>query len=272
MRPVPARIPLGRATLLLPAGTLTLFLGLPVAALLLRALLDGSLGAAAATPTVMDGLVLSFTTTAFSLALTVTLGTPLAYLLARRPIRGKRLIEAVLDLPIVLPPAVAGLALLLLLGRRGPIGELLHGAGVEVAFTPAAVVLAQLFVSAPFFVRSARVGFGAVERELEDAARVDGAGEGRVFLSVTGPLAAPAMSAGLVMAWARALGEFGATILFAGSIAGRTETLPLVVYAEFGSSLQASLGAAAVLVIAALVVLLVIRTIGWRPVVALRGL
>ena len=172
----------------------------------------------------------------------------------------------------MLPPAVAGLALLLLLGRRGPIGSVLYEAGVEVPFTIVAVILAQIFVSAPFFIRAARAGFSDVPRELEDAARVDGAGDWSVFRNVAVPLAGSALAAGTVMAWARALGEFGATIMFAGNIVGRTQTLPLFVYAEFQSSLDASIAAGAILVVVALVVLVVVRLLGWGSVSAMRSL
>jgi molybdate transport system permease protein len=168
---------------------------------------------------------------------------------------------------------VAGLALLLLLGRRGWLGAPLESLGIGIPFTTLAVVLAQTFVAAPFFVRAARSGFATVDRDLEDAARADGAGEWSVFRRVTLPLAAPAMAGGLVMTWARALGEFGATIMFAGNIAGRTQTLPLVVYGEFqGNDLDASIAAAAILVLAALGVLVAVRGLGWRRALDVRSL
>ena len=192
--------------------------------------------------------------------------------LARRQFRGKWLVEAIVDLPIVLPPAVAGLALLLVLGRRGLLGSALDAAGIDVAFTTAAVIVAQTFVSAPFFVRSARAGIAAVDRDMEDAARVDGASELGLFRAITIPLAAPALAAGLVMCWARALGEFGATIMFAGNVAGRTQTLPLLVYGEFqAGDLDASVAAAAILVVAALGVLLAVRVFHWGRVLDIRS-
>jgi molybdate transport system permease protein len=201
----------------------------------------------------------------------VLVGLPLAIVLARRRFRGQWLVETIVDLPIVLPPAVAGLALLLVFGRRGLVGEQLQAGGIDIAFTTAAVILAQTFVSAPFFVRSARAGIAAVDRDLEDAARVDGASEARLFLAVTVPLAGPALAAGLVMTWARALGEFGATIMFAGNVLGRTQTLPLVVYSEFqGGDLDASIAAAAILVVAALGVLVAARAFRWGRVLDVR--
>jgi molybdate transport system permease protein len=247
-------------------------LGLPVLVLVGRAVLGGSFVAVAGLPAVLDALVLSLVTTAVSLLLTVVVGTPLAFVLARRSFRGSGLLETAIDLPIVLPPSVAGLALLLLLGRRGLLGEPLAILGLEIPFTTLAVVVAQTFVAAPFFIRSARAGFAAVDRDLEDAARVDGASERQVFRTVTAPLAAAALAAGLVMSWARSLGEFGATIMFAGNVQGRTQTLPLVVYAEFqAGDLDASVAAAAILVLAAFGVLVAVRFLRWGRAIDARG-
>ena len=254
------------------AGLFALFLGLPVATLVARAILDGSLRVALASPEVLDALWLSLITTATSLVITVVLGLPLAVVLARRQFRGKGLVEAVVDLPIVLPPSVAGLALLLVYGRRGLLSAPFQLLGISVPFTTVAVVLAMTFVSAPFFVRSARIGIASVDRDLEDAARVDGASERHLFRSVTVPLAGAALAGGLVMAWARSLGEFGATIMFAGNVQGRTQTLPLVVYSEFqGGGLDASIAAAAILVLAAFGVLVAVRVFHWGRVLDVRG-
>ncbi len=247
-------------------------LGLPVAALVARALLNGSLAAAAGMPVVVDALLLSLATTTASLVLMVVLGTPLALLLARRRFRGSVLLETMIDLPIVLPPSVAGLALLLLLGRNGVLGPALRVLGVELPFTTAAVVVAQCFVAAPFFIRSARTGFAGVDHDLEDAARVDGAGELALFARITVPLAGTALAAGLVMSWARALGEFGATIMFAGNVEGHTQTLPLVVYSEFqAGNLETSVAAGAILALAAFGVLVAVRLLHWGRVLDLRS-
>ena len=265
----PAR---GAGPLVAMAALLALFLGLPVLTLLVRAVLDGSLAGAVVSPVVIDALSLSLMTTAISLALTVTFGVPLAFVLARRRFPGKGLLEAVIDLPIVLPPSVAGLALLLVFGRRGLLGPPFDLAGISVPFTIVAVILAQTFVSAPFFVRSARTGFAGVDRDLEDAARVDGASERQLFRTITVPLAGAALAAGLVMSWARSLGEFGATIMFAGNVEGRTQTLPLVVYGEFqGGNLDSSIAAAAILVLAAFGVLVAVRVMHWGRVLETRG-
>jgi len=255
------------------AALFTIFLALPVLTLIGRALLGGALLDVAASSALVAALALSLGTTAISLLLTVGFGLPLAVVLARRTFRGKWLLEAIVDLPIVLPPAVAGLALLLVLGRRGLLGGLVDATGLDIAFTTAAVIVAQTLVSAPFFVRSARAGIAAVDREMEDAARVDGASELGLFRAITIPLAAPALAAGLVMCWARALGEFGATIMFAGNVAGRTQTLPLLVYGEFqAGDLDASIAAAAILVVAALGVLLAVRLFHWGRVLDLRSI
>jgi molybdate transport system permease protein len=248
------------------------FLALPVITLLGRALLGGALEDVVGSSALFTALALSLGTTAISLGLAIIVGLPLAVLLARRQFRGKWLVEAIVDLPIVLPPAVAGLALLLVLGRRGLLGGALDTAGIDVAFTTLAVIVAQTFVSAPFFVRSARAGIAAVDHDMEDAARVDGASELGLFRAITIPLAAPALAAGLVMCWARALGEFGATIMFAGNVAGRTQTLPLLVYGEFqAGDLDASVAAAAILVVAALGVLLAVRVFHWGRVLDVRS-
>jgi molybdate transport system permease protein len=255
----------------LVSAVFLLFLALPVAAILARPVASGAIGAALTSGAVIDALVLSLATTAVSLVLAVALGTPLAWLLARRPFRGNGLVDALVDLPIVLPPAVAGLGLLLVFGRRGFLGGPLDAAGLAIPFTTVAVVLAQAFVAAPFFVRAARAGFASIDRDLEDSARVDGAGELAVFRLVTVPLAAAALGAGVVMTWARALGEFGATIMFAGNVAGRTQTLPLAVYSEFQSDLEVSIAAAAILVLAAFGVLAAVRIFHWRRAIDLRS-
>jgi molybdate transport system permease protein len=262
----------GDGVVLLVAAVFALFLGLPVVALIVRAVLNGALGIALTSEVVLTALWLSLVTTAISLLLTIVIGMPLAFVLARRAFPGRWFVEAVVDLPIVLPPSVAGLALLLVFGRRGFIGESLAVAGIEIPFTIVAVILAQTFVAAPFFIRSARAGLAGVDREIEDAARVDGASEPYLFRRVTIPLAATTLAAGIVMSWARALGEFGATIMFAGNIAGKTQTLPLVVYSEFqAGDLEASVAAAAILILAAFGVLVAVRVLHWGRVLDLRG-
>ena len=263
----------GNRSLIALAGLSALFLSLPIVVLVARAIFDGSLARALTAQVVLSALALSLATTAISLVITVAFGLPLAYVLARRRFRGAGLVEAIVDLPLVLPPAVAGLALLLLLGRRGFLGGPLDAIGIEIPFTTLAVILAQTFVSAPFFIRSARTGIASVELDLEAAARVDGASDIEVFRHITVPLAGSALAAGLVMSWARSLGEFGATIMFAGNIEGRTQTLPLVVYGEFqGGDLDGSIAAAAILVLAAFGVLVAVRLLHWGRALDIRSL
>jgi len=252
---------LGAVALLLAATAMAAFLVAPIVWLLALAA-TGSLGSALANPTVLDALGLSLASTLISLIVIVALGTPLAWLMARSTGRIAQLASTAVDLPLVLPPAVAGLALLLLLGRRGPVGGLLEDLGLGVAFTSAAVVLAQTFVAAPFFIRSVRTGFAGIGHEIRDAARIDGADEWAAFIHIGIPLATPALATGAVLAWTRALGEFGATIFFAGSLPGVTQTLPLAVYSAFQADLEASIAAAAILVAAAAVVLGGLRLLG----------
>ena len=263
----------GGPAILALAALGVLFLGLPVVILVVRSIANGALASAFRDETVIEAFKLSMVTTAVSLVLTVVFGLPIAIVLARRRFRGSSLVEAVIDLPIVLPPSVAGLALLLAFGRQGFLGGALHAFGIEIPFTTAAVVIAQTFVSAPFFILSARTGIASVDRDLEDAARVDGATEARLFRSITIPLASTALTAGLVMSWARSLGEFGATIMFAGNVEGQTQTLPLVVYSEFqGGDLDTTIAASAILVIAAFAVLVAVRWLHWGRVFELRGI
>lgn len=263
----PARPRSAARLALVAVATVTLvFLGLPVVALLWRGIAAGGLAAAPA-GAIATALGLSLVTTAVSLPIVILLGTPLAWLLARVPFRGRAIAETLVDLPIVLPPSVAGLALLLAFGRKGVAGPALELAGVAIPFTTLAVIVAQVFVALPFYVRATRAGLASVERELEEAAAIDGAGEAQVARHISLPVAAPALAAGILLAWARALGEFGATIMFAGSLPGRTQTLPLLVYAELQDSTDAAVAAACVLVLAALVVLAAVRRTAWRAVI-----
>jgi molybdate transport system permease protein len=244
---------------LLPALALTAFLALPLIGLLSRALATNAIWQALGRPIVFEALKLSMLTSALVLAIALLLGSPLALLLARRRFRGIGVLDSLVDLPIVLPPAVAGLALLLTFGRRGLLGTPLDALGIELPFTTAAVVMASLFVSAPFYVRAARSGFVGVPRELEEAARVEGATEWQVFRFVTAPVASPALFGGAILCWARALGEFGATIMFAGQFLGRTQTMPLAIYAALESDLDAALALSIVLLAISFALLLLFR-------------
>ncbi|MBV8718464.1 MAG: molybdate ABC transporter permease subunit [Chloroflexi bacterium] len=244
---------------LLPAIALAAFLALPLLGLLSRTFASTTVWSAVTRPIVLEALRLSLTTSALVLVLALVMGSPLALLLARRRFRGIGVLDSLVDLPIVLPPAVAGLALLLTFGRRGLLGAPLDLVGVELPFTTAAVVMASLFVAAPFYVRAARSGFLSVPRELEEAARVEGASEWQVFRFVTAPVAAPSLFGGAVLCWARALGEFGATIMFAGQFLGRTQTMPLAIYAALESDLDAALALSIVLLAISFALLLLFR-------------
>jgi molybdate transport system permease protein len=238
---------------------LGLFLGLPLLGLVVRAVNSGQLLAAMQLPIVVEAQKLSLVTTFAVLVLSLGLGSPMALLLARRSFRGKVLVDTVIDLPIVLPPAVAGLALLLTFGRNGLLGGALNSVGIQIPFTTAAVVLASMFVAAPFYVRAARSGFLAVPPELEEAGRLEGANEWQVFRFVTAPVAAPALFGGAILCWARALGEFGATIMFAGSLIGRTQTMPLAIYAALESNLDAAVALSVLLLAISFVLLILAR-------------
>jgi molybdate transport system permease protein len=257
---------LGRWLAVLAGGALLAFLTLPLIGLFWRTFQRFDGVTHATSTTLRQALRLSLQTTAVTLLVVVALGTPLAFLLGRTTFRGKALVETVIDLPMVLPPAVAGLALLMAFGRRGLVGESLdRHFGITIGFTTTAVVLAQIFVSAPFYIRSARAGFARFDREIEEAAADLGASPLRVMTTVTLPLARPAIGAGAVLAWARALGEFGATIMFAGSIAGKTETMPLAVYGRYeAGDLDTALLLSVILVACAMLVLLSVRLSGGR--------
>ncbi|HEX8073840.1 MAG TPA: ABC transporter permease [Thermoleophilaceae bacterium] len=256
MRPFPILMALALAVALC-------FLSLPVVAIFVHtgpgALID-SLGDDAA----LDALRLSLETSAIALALVVAVGTPAAYLLATREFRGRALVTTLIELPLVLPPAVAGLGLLAALGPNGLLGGALEDAGIRLVLQTAGVVVALAFVSAPFYLRQAQAAFGAVDRSLLDASRTMGAGPATTFARVAIPVAAPGLAAGAALAWGRALGEFGATLMFAGSFRGITQTAPLAIYERFGTDFTAALALAAVLIAASLALLLSVKLAAGR--------
>jgi molybdate transport system permease protein len=245
--------------LILASLPLLLFLLVPLLALVLR-VTPAEFLTQVVSPAVAQAIQLSLGTTLVALAITLVAGTPLAYLVARRRFPGRIVLETLLDLPLVLPPAVAGIALLLAFGRFGLLGPALGDLGVHVAFTTAAVVLAQLFVAAPFYVRTASTAFATADREIEQAAALDGAGPLAIFWHITLPLTAPTLFGGAVMTWARALGEFGATILVAGNLQGATQTMPLAIYLGFDSNdLPEALALSVVLLVISFGVLLLVK-------------
>jgi molybdate transport system permease protein len=197
------------------------------------------------------------------LAIAVMIGTPLAYILARRDFPGKTAVNVLVDLPIVLPPTVAGVALLVAFGRRGVIGEDLDAAGINIAFTTTAVILAQTFVSAPFYIRTVTAGFEAVTPAYEGVASTLGASPWRTFLRVTLPLARPSIVAGAILCWARALSELGATLIFAGNLRGETQTMPLAIISAFesGKSIEVPIAISVILLLAAAAMLALLRVL-----------
>ena len=244
-----------------------LFLGLPVFAVVERAITESDFFAAVSSSEATQALRLSLETTTISIVIILLVGTPVAFVLARGQFPGRDVIDALVDLPIVLPPAVAGLGLLMAFGRRGLLGEWLADAGIEIAFTRTAVIMAQTFVASPFYIRAAKAGFDSIDPDLEAVAYTLGSSRLEVFRRIAIPVAMPSLLAGAVMAWARALGEFGATIMFAGSFAGRTQTVPLAIYRELETGLDVPLALSAVLIMISLVVLFVFRLLTRRAVV-----
>jgi molybdate transport system permease protein len=243
----------------LAGALLLLFLLIPVVALVWKAGGSAQFWPALRQPLVVHALRLTALTSLISLVVALLLGTPLAWLMARRDFPGRGLVEIVIDLPLVLPPVVAGVALLMAFGRNGLLGQELRLLGLEIPFSTTAVVMAQLFVSVPFYVRGALLGFRLVPQEVEEAAAIDGASGWSAFRHVTLPLALPGIISGGILCWARAVSEFGATLMFAGNITGRTQTMPLAIMTAMETDLNSALALAVLLVIAAAFVLVVSR-------------
>lgn len=242
---------------------MTLFIGLPLLALLLD-VRPAAWWGALRSPAALDALGLTLWTTVVATAICVALGLPLAYLLARFEFRGKGALDALVDLPVTIPPVVVGLALLLAFGRQGLIGQHFEALGIRIAFSSVAVVLAQVAMAAPFFVRTARAGFEAVDERLEQAAWSLGASRWHGFRTIAVPLALPSLLAGAVLAWARALSEFGATMMFAGNLQGRTQTLSLAVMSAMESDLDTAVAIATLSLALGVVSLLAMRWIAAR--------
>ena len=239
------------------------FLAIPVLSIFVEAgpaELWRSLGTAAAT----DALWLSLRTTAVAVVVIVAIGTPAAWFVARRRFRGRAAVITAIELPLVLPPAAAGIGLLAALGPGGLLGGAVEGAGIRLVLETAGVVVALVFVSAPFFIRAAIAAFESLEPALLGASRTLGAGEGETFLRIAIPTAAPALGSGLALAWGRALGEFGATLMFAGSLQGRTQTAPLAIFEQLARDFDAALALSAVLVAVSAALLLGVKLLAGR--------
>ncbi|MCE2500873.1 MAG: ABC transporter permease [Dehalococcoidia bacterium] len=255
---------------LAPAGTAAtviyvLFIGLPVVALLVRAGQQDGFLAGLSGDLVLQALRLTVVTSVISLAIVVVVGTPFALLLARRTSPALRVIDTFVELPIVLPPVVAGVAMLMAFGRNGLLGPALSSVGVALPFTTAAVIFAQIFVAAPFYIRAARIGFAAVDPAYEEVSQTLGVSPWATFWRLTLPVAWPSLLTGLTLAWARAVSEFGATIMFAGNLTGRTQTMPLAIMTAMESSLGAALALAVLLLAMSALALAALSALLRRP-------
>ncbi|MDA1127945.1 MAG: ABC transporter permease [Chloroflexi bacterium] len=255
-----------------PAGILggggallfVLFIGLPVIALLVRAAQQSDFLDAVTGDVALTALRLSLFTSIVSIAVVVALGTPFAYLLARNESSWLRVIDTLVELPLVLPPVVAGFAMLMAFGRDGLIGSALADLGINIPFTTTAVVFAQIFVASPFFIRAAKLGFQSVPMDYEDVAQTLGVSPWSTFFRVTLPLAGPAMFTGLGLAWARALSEFGATMMFAGNLMGETQTMPLAIMSAMDPSLDNALALSVMLLLGSALMLAVLSLLTRR--------
>jgi len=250
----------GLALLLTLAMT---FIALPVVALFLKSPLDTILRTLH-DPVVMDALRLSLMTSTLTTLIVVLMGTPVAYVSARFHYFGKDMADSLIDLPVIMPPAVAGIALLMAFGRMGIVGQHLNALGISIAFTTLAVIIAQVFVSSPFYIRQARTSFEDVDLAYENAARTLGASRVCTFFHVTLPIAMNGLISGAIMAFARSLGEFGATIMFAGNFQGRTQTMPLAIYTAMQGDLDVSLCLAIILVAISFVVIVLVKILTRR--------
>ena len=246
------------AHLVVPAALGLAFLAVPLVALVIRVPL-ASLPARLTDPVVLDALFLSLWTATAAIVLSLLLGVPLAWALARLDFPGRSLVRVLLTVPLVLPPVVAGVALLAAFGRTGVIGAPLRELGVTIPYTSTAVVVAHTFVALPFLVVSVEGALRATSREYDDVAAVLGASRGLVFRRVTLPMALPGIAAGTVLGWARSLGEFGATITFAGNFPGVTQTMPLAVYEALNSDPEAALVLSLVMLLVSVAVLAALR-------------
>jgi molybdate transport system permease protein len=243
---------------IIPSMVLLALFALPLVALVLRSI-NSDFFNHAFSEQAFKALRLSLVTSTITTIIAIIFGTPLAYVLTRWKIKHKSWLELLLDLPIVLPPSVAGLSLLIAFGRRGLFGPTLSLLGISLPFTTAAVVLAQTFVAAPLYVRSARIGFAQVDVQLEESAHVEGANHLQLFYEVMIPLAGRALASGAILTWTRALGEFGATILFAGNLEGVTQTMPMAIYLGFERNIGVALTLSVVLIFVSIILLMITR-------------
>lgn len=263
--PIPSRVKetslkIGLASVLI----LTMaFIALPVVSLFLKSPMD-AIFRSLHDPVVMDALRLSLMTSALTTSIVVLMGTPVAYVNARFHYFGKEIADSLIDLPVIMPPAVAGIALLMAFGRMGIVGHYLDAFGLGITFTTLAVVIAQVFVSSPFYIRQARTSFEDVDLAFENAARTLGASRVYTFFHVVLPIALNGLISGAIMAFARSLGEFGATIMFAGNFQGRTQTMPLAIYTAMQGDMGVALCLALILVAISFMIIALVKTLTRR--------
>jgi molybdate transport system permease protein len=248
------------AALVVATAIALAFLLLPLLALFLRVSPD-DLVAQLTSDVALDALWVTLKTGVIAHAFVLAVGTPAAYLLGTREFRGRSLVVAALEVPLVLPPAVAGIALLAAFGRRGLLGDSFEALGISIPFTQVAVVMAVVFVASPFYIRQGIAAFAAVDRMLLDASRTLGASPMRTFRRIALPLAAGGLGAGSALAWARGIGEFGATIMFAGSFQGETQTLPLAIYAQLDQERDVAIAIGALLVLVSVAILVAVKAL-----------
>lgn len=253
-------IKVGLAILIL---IMAVFIALPIVSLFIKSI-SGASFKSLLNPMVMDALKLSLLTSSLTAMIVIIFGTPISYVNARFSYPGKDLIDSLIDLPVIMPPAVAGIALLMAFGRMGVLGQHLNSMGISISFTTIAVVLAQIFVSAPFFLRQAKTSFEDVDTAFEDAARTLGASRVYTFIYVTLPIAFNGLLSGSIMTFARSLGEFGATIMFAGNFQGRTQTMTLAIYTAMQGDLNVSLCLAVILVVVSFSVIALVKLFSRR--------
>jgi molybdate transport system permease protein len=248
----------------LACAVFLLFIGLPVAAVFLYAAPEKILSSLTS-DAVLVPLRLSLITATVSATVVLAVATPLSYALARKKFRGRLFLDTLVDIPIVLPPAVAGLALLLAFAPRGLFGQYLLREGIVLPGSLVAVIMAEVFVSSPFYFRSSKTAFEAVNQRVIDSARILTKSDSRVFFRVTLPLAGRGILAGFIMCWARSLGEFGATLLFAGNLPGVTQTMPLAIYIAMESNLVTADALSVVLIVLSFAVLVAFKLLGgWQ--------
>ena len=258
-----AGLPVGGVLTLVYVG----FIALPLAALFMRAVSSDNLWDSLTSDITLSALRLSLITSLISMVIVVGTGIPIARWLSRQTGPRARLLDVLIDVPLVLPPVVAGLAMLMAFGRMGILGGALEAASIRLPFTTTAVIVAQIFVSAPFFIRAVKLGFQAVPRELEEISQTLGISPWSTFWRVAVPLTWPSIIGGLALSWARAISEFGATIMFAGNLTGRTQTMPLAILSAMESDIGAALVLAVILVAASVIVLLVLALAAARATV-----